>query len=390
EYLISIQNQETGLWGQGINDNSVGAAYKCLSFFSISRPVPLPDKIIESVIYLSSTSPSNASSDVYNRYQVVDIAVKHHGENMPQTFRRRLNALTPEFLESVLSDCLRFKKSDNGFSYYHDRSLALNQGEIMSLGLAEGDVNSLSKCTTQARKVAYNLAGLAAEPPYENYRTYVADKLLNAPSIQKLLLPEIDYFQNFEDMGLGASPIGYVGAIATVAADPLNPSNKVMALSTVPGDTTSVICYPGGRVDCSEAVFECRLYVENGFTLNNLFNARIGDGSSHAYQWYIKGEEMSKFNIYSRQSPNNDGKVTIVQNLDAGTWHSLKIEYIPDGTDNTKIRFYINGAFVKETDKYYGGHEGREPVTKISSFAFTAFNSADATIFIDDIRLYVH
>ena len=149
EYLNSIQNTETGLWGNGTNYYTVSGFMK-LSILYTGANISINNiqKAFESTIEvcLSDEAP-NQITFIYNPFvclsSIRTMLLKSSADGMvPEWFTKGMEDNAVKIIKSAKAKLLVFKKSDGGFSYYPDKSSNQSQGAAVSLGLEESDVNA--------------------------------------------------------------------------------------------------------------------------------------------------------------------------------------------------------------------------------------------------------
>lgn len=169
-YFTSIQDPETGLWGDGNLYIRISGTFKLRSFFRTFRlPVPYVDRIYQSLLTCLRTEEAGDMCWVRNP---MDLLHSFHDQlDIP-------DHEWEEILQITYHNMRRFLKPDGGFSREVTHSppapnvAQVKEGEYypympeavpIGRGLVEGDMNA----GTQAlwiREISYQLSGMAIEP----------------------------------------------------------------------------------------------------------------------------------------------------------------------------------------------------------------------------------
>jgi len=187
EYVMDMQNPETGLWGEGLAYINVNAAMKLRGFFANSEPpIPMPyiDKLIESVIYVIKNETPSTAAEVWNPIILLRDAIKSYSGKFPPELKEKIDESMIEIVNAVAESMDYFRQPDNGYSWSKKGSSAKSQGVYVSLGEPEGDVNA-TNLLMMARRDCYLLVGVEAPPLWDLDRDYFWEKTLNAEPIIK-------------------------------------------------------------------------------------------------------------------------------------------------------------------------------------------------------------
>lgn len=168
EYLASIQDQETGLWGGGSLYVRISGTFKLHTFYSkFQIPMPNTDKIYQSI--LTCLRKEEAVDMCYIRNPIDLLSYM----NVPIPTEELL-----EILEITTANMSRLKREDGGFSRELDHSppapnvAQVKKGEFyptmpepvyLGKGFYEGDMNASTQATL-IRLQCYKLAGIEAKP----------------------------------------------------------------------------------------------------------------------------------------------------------------------------------------------------------------------------------
>lgn len=169
-YFASIQDPETGLWGEGNRYIRISGTFKLNAFYStFGVPVPHVDRIYETI---KQTLREDEASDMCWIRNPIDLL---------GTFRHELQ-ISPQDLAEILSITVRnmrkLLRADGGFSReLHQSPPAPNVAQVkegdfypympvpvpIGQGKVEGDMNAGTQ-TLLIREYSYKLAGLEHRP----------------------------------------------------------------------------------------------------------------------------------------------------------------------------------------------------------------------------------
>lgn len=165
-FLDSIQNKETGLWGEGAPYVRISGTFKLLTFYrSFDVPVPRRELIYRSIQHCLRTEVAKDMCYIRNP---IDLLSEMEGFHVPE------DELT-EIIEITLTNIRKLKRQDGGFSRELHRSPpAPNVAQVkedeyypnmpkavpLGMGLVEGDMNA----GTQALLIRTLLRRLSGEP----------------------------------------------------------------------------------------------------------------------------------------------------------------------------------------------------------------------------------
>ncbi len=175
-FLESIQDQETGLWGEGSLYVRISGTFKLHTFYSrFNIPMPNTDRIYKSVLTCLRTEEAKDMCYIRNPIDLLS----YMNLNIP---KQELN----EILEITVKNIKKLKRNDGGFSREIENSPSapniaqVKKGEYypnmpkpvhLSKGLFEGDMNASTQATL-IRKQCYKLAGLPVGPLKESKYFY--------------------------------------------------------------------------------------------------------------------------------------------------------------------------------------------------------------------------
>lgn len=175
-YLQSIQDPETGLWGEGSLYVRISGTFKLHTFYSrFGIPMPNTNRIYQSVLHCLRTE---IASDMCYIRNPIDL-ISYIRVTISQVELK-------EILTITITNMEKLKRSDGGFSrelntsppapnvaqvkmgeYYPD----MPEPVALSQGLYEGDINASTQATL-IRRQSYRLAGCVEEPLQEAAEFY--------------------------------------------------------------------------------------------------------------------------------------------------------------------------------------------------------------------------
>lgn len=381
DYMISIQNKTTGLWGADRNFEALNGAMKIASVFNASRPYPYMDEMLESVIYIVGHENATTTAMLWNPLQLIIRAKDSYGGDFTIEQKNVLSKALIKMLDSMVTSLAAFRQPDQGYSWSPSGSSPTSQGARVSLGLKEGDVNG-TLLAMLLRRDAYLLAGKTPPNLWASQRSTYWNAIKNIiPPSKDPVDNEVDF--DFSGMDLHVSPIGWLvnNTVGTVLVkpDPKDNQNNVLEIMTRSGGKTATNIAIETGEEYESATLELKLFVKD---TNNgaLFYNSIGA----AIQWCIVGSGNA-FRLTHRQSDSGVGET--IAELEKDRWHDVKIVYTPQMASAQRVRFYVNNALKLESDRYFGIDSGLGVPKNLKTIAFHSFNSGDATMYLDDVKL---
>ncbi len=155
EFFNSIQNAETGFWGNDVDYDAVNGYMKITTVYvSAGALIPNIKKAIGSIMdCLSSETEVGTATWQYNTWfsiRNIVSSLRKCGEDGNKTADELVREAligAPRALRATKKKVLAFKKADHAFSYYPHRAAPYSQGMPVCIpDLAEGDVNATSIC----------------------------------------------------------------------------------------------------------------------------------------------------------------------------------------------------------------------------------------------------
>lgn len=389
EYIKSIQNTETGLWGTGLNYEAVNAAMKVSGFFSAStEPYPYIDKMIKSVIWVVENEGEPAViTDVWNPLVVI-AAGRASYTNFDPELKREIEASMVKMIDITIANTKKFKRADGGYSYGIKLSSPTSQGAPVSLGLAEGDLNATTIATQAMRNSTYKCLGVYSFPPFwDMEKDYFWDLISKQTKPVKAPYNPLVYEQDFEGFKIGETPsdsswILDENAQVTVEKDPVNMKNKALCYSTEAGTSAKAVhTFTTAKKKTIAVEFD---FLVDSESASPYFYGTVG--STPSVGWVIEPAGTS-LKLNYRTSGKSMGE-TIKSGLQKDEWYRFKIVYTPGGIENTNVKFYVNDELCKETGEYYnGGNAEALPGTSVDRLGFYGFLDGSGSLYIDNIKI---
>jgi hypothetical protein len=158
EFLKSLQSPVTGFWGKDGTRRDyqyVSGAMKISSAFGFyKRPIPMPDQILESIVWVLKHDHNVESNYCYVRNPLTALDAVMPYLSTPPT-RRQIY----EIIAGTTKHHRMFLQADGGFSRSSRRAFRGEYPLVVGKGLAEGDTNAGTQAMHTVRRVCYKLAG---------------------------------------------------------------------------------------------------------------------------------------------------------------------------------------------------------------------------------------
>ncbi|OUS77273.1 hypothetical protein B1748_09020 [Paenibacillus sp. MY03] len=394
DFIASKQNPATGMWGEGLGLINSNATMKLQGFFAASnRPFPYIEQMIESMatIILDNGSELRDVVDIWNPLVAINGALNSY-ETIPAEVREAVDDVIIPLIETALNQIDKFKRTDGGYSYSENNSSSTSQGAYVGYGLEEGDVNATNIATVRLRNSIYQMAGVAPKPLYAGteFANQFLTKWYNLEPIVKIEKP-LGLEEDFENIAPGRLAPGMTRSISgesviQVAEDPGEATNQILLFDRKALNTNTRLQIPiNVGVEPPKIVMSMDIRIESPVTGTQFYNS-IG---KYGVQWVITGREDG-FQLSNRRSGSGVG-TSVGNPLSYGEWHHLTIEYVPNGVDNTIIRYYIDHELAMTTSDYYNdGLVSNEPERAIDRIRFDNFNSAGIMkLYLDNLSVKV-
>ncbi len=155
DFLNSIQDQETGLWGVKRGYDAVNAILKITAVYNYA-PMPNPEKLAMAALDCTKTDelaecvtyPYNAWYSVRNVLENLRKFSGEEGAALADGIVAEVLKRAPDGIRASAEKCKPFLCPDGAYSYSIECSSCTSQASHVSLGLKEGDVNAtVINCT---------------------------------------------------------------------------------------------------------------------------------------------------------------------------------------------------------------------------------------------------
>lgn len=401
ECLDALQNPETGLWGDGVNYNTVSAAMKVATvYLNAKRNIHYLETALDSIITMAlSDEAPNQITYIYNPWSTISslrkVIQKSGDEETLQWFTETLYENAPQMIEKTKEKLVAFKKEDGGFSYYVDKGSSTSQGASVSLGLAEGDVNATTIALNSLMQSLYNGLGIKFEAMYgEDDLIYFMECVQNVePPVKDENIGKNEF--DFED----GMPVEIVTNLTNgkveVIIDPTDETNHVLAFTTAAGAGEAVMIDLPDSEEGKTVEISFRVMFKD-FSNGQFTTIGLGKGLGTANTTYQMVTYMynNKLRFGDRRwsaNPAQDLKF-FKEGNSLDTWYTFKVVYTPP-TDDTdvNIKVSVDGTLVSESNRFYYKNAAMEgsAYKYIGSLEFASLKSAAGTIYIDDVSMKV-
>ena len=388
-FLKSIQNKDTGLWGEGLTYEALNASLKVSVYFNPeTERYPLADRMLKSLSYILENNilPPQTASELWNPVTLVNFA-KESGafdDDLKESYQMRIPTVL-SWLAKSLGD---FKKDDGGFSYGRLRSTPLSQNMPVSLGLVESDMNATMLCVNVWDKCCA-VAGRPAEAlfTYENQRRFL--QLINSASeIPKSEPPENVYTENFEGCSNIYDALWTIyGPTNALTFDKDNHCAIFNPNAQDNENVQSIVPVYTNKRSLSKIRFEAKINLINSDNNPLYYNSLNNMSDGGAVQWLIVGKNGG-YTINNRSTASGVGEV-MTPLLQKNKWYTLTIDYEPVGNYDTKITYSIDGNVTTVTN-CYSGYGARAPVSFVDTLTFRSFKGSNSILMLDDIKVYAY
>lgn len=383
KFVMERQNQETGLWGEGLSYDNVNAVMKISSIFSEDCPLPMVDKIVQSIIYVMEHDVAQTAATPWNAVTSINSAINQNKGKISEETKKALDEAVPKLIKVCTEAIKPFKKSDGGYSWGVENSSPTSQLAWVSYGLPEGDLNGTDLCTAFLRADLYKLAGINDRPKvWSKYRDYLYEKISDAPKIVKKQKP-IGINMNFEDYEIKKYPYDWQrdASSTSYVAVSEESENHVFEITKQKGDASLIIPVNTGEKPKKVTVFFD--FMNKKATPGPLYYNSIG---SSGIQWCICGNESGTMTLSQRTNGVGLGKE--FAEAEPGIWYNLKFVYVPN-SGNPRIEIYVDDVLVAKNTDYFGKGE-KEPAVSIDKIDFRNFMDAkDVSFLLDNLKVEV-
>ena len=207
DYVSSLQNPENGLWGENSDYAALNAAMKCATVYEPGHPFPNIEKAIDSSLYVIKNCSTQTTAMVWNPFALFSKMISSYGNNIDKSLAQKFNSALAEAYTHAAAELADYRQPDSGYSWLKTGSSIKSQEAIVSLGLAEGDMNGTA-LAVYLRNNTYNLAGVKSSdyPIFtDNEIRDFWDKIKSSKPIQKKVKP-IGFKSDFSNIKTGGIP----------------------------------------------------------------------------------------------------------------------------------------------------------------------------------------
>ena len=174
---------------------SAAEVYKIGSIYNDEkRKIARASEILEYVLVLiASDDAPDSVTDIYNAWAALRILLQNaenYGESDKALAYSCVRSVADIIVNKTLEKLLAFKKSDGGYSYYQAATPGVVSGKRVSLGIAEGDINSTVTVLHGVRGNVFSCLGLTTPPLFPAITfTALVDMMYSAKPIKKRRIP---------------------------------------------------------------------------------------------------------------------------------------------------------------------------------------------------------
>ena len=358
---------------------------KCATVYEPGHPFPNIEKAIDSSLYVIKNCSTQTTAMVWNPFALFSKMISSYGNNIDKSLAQNFNSALAEAYTHAAAELADYRQPDSGYSWLKTGSSIKSQEAIVSLGLAEGDMNGTA-LAVYLRNNTYNLAGVKSSdyPIFtDNEIRDFWDKIKSSKPIQKKVKP-IGFKSDFSNIKTGGIPEyctssaenGFIGVLEKA---PDRIKNPVLRIYSEGKNSVRFASSCSSPESYSTLSLQFDIYIDPD-CVGNLFYNTLGN-SSTAVSWCISASN-GLANISVRES--DEGLGSSLGTMSLGEWYTLRIDYTPK---NGKSVLYIDSSPKGSSLSYYGKSDGKTPVTKIDGFSFATFKSAKADVYIDNISL---
>ena len=168
DYILSKQNPETGLWGEGLGWMNTNGAMKLSSYFTDpAYPFPNPERAFESVkkLYEGDVPPTSATW-IWNPFVLMSRILGNSGDNA-EKLRNILLDTGADIVNKAVDCALLMKREDGGFSSSIGAAISRQQGYLFGYGKrTESDLDGTLIAGPRLRNFIWSVFGVKAPGGY--------------------------------------------------------------------------------------------------------------------------------------------------------------------------------------------------------------------------------
>ena len=190
DYIVSKQNKETGLFGDGLGWMNTNGAMKLSGYFTDPKyPYPNPELAIESVKKLfGGDEPPTSATWVWNPFVLVSRILANAGEKT-ESLRSLLYETGAEIVNKAVDCALLMKREDGGFSSSIGAATPRQQGYLFGYGTrTESDLDGTLIAGPRLRNCIWSVFGVKAPRGYYKHKEEEFwERCRNKPEIVKTI-----------------------------------------------------------------------------------------------------------------------------------------------------------------------------------------------------------
>ena len=199
DYIISKQNPETALWGEGLGWMNTNGAMKLSSFVNKNgHPYPNIEKMIESVLKIfAGDDPAEHATFIWNPFVAMGNALSSvDGETREKAINMLLEK-GAEIVNFAVDSAMKLKRPDGGCSSSIKSAQAMQQGFAYGRGLT--DESDMDGTVIAGHRLRASIHGVFGEKYTQDYYAHLNDEFWerckNKPPIEKTYPCVIDLTQ---------------------------------------------------------------------------------------------------------------------------------------------------------------------------------------------------
>ena len=409
EFIESIQNPDTGLWGQGLTYNELSGAMKLSEFYSAEarRPYPNAKKMVESVLYVLEHDTPSQIFFIFNPPYLIDRAIIHGSVPYEPEIDELLQELVPKMIRMAKENLLRFRQPDGAYSYFPHGSAPRSQGALVSLGLRESDMNATSSGTNGTINLIYRLVGLMRPNLVREYAEEFWETILSieaqgrAGTAFESTVPA-GFSEDFEGYPIDSVPadwsVGGAAGEVRVVTDPHDPENQVLLVhktASGPGTLFHVSKQFWLAGDSMQTTIRFRFMMEEPVH-SDVISVGLNFGASasqadRALNFLTKKQGSQYFfahrTVETGRSGTGGAGANIIE-IEPNRWYDVEVIYEPRGVGDTRTTVYIDGEMVAVLDQYFNaGDETKPPVKDIRHLRIHPFLAFEGAFYLDDLSV---
>ncbi len=153
EFIDSVRDKETGLWGVGYIDKEKQLKTACAAlnlYSAMKKPISEPTKLTDFVLGCFNDGMPKILTTICNRFSSIKLIIDNLLKNKPDGYEQTLEKITvtfvseiPNILPKTAEELGHFKKSNGSFSYFEHFSSSTSYAmPVAQKNAREGDINA--------------------------------------------------------------------------------------------------------------------------------------------------------------------------------------------------------------------------------------------------------